>query len=59
MKANEKDKLAAKALKKLAGAMADIAFGSVSVCGMHQPKEPVRICRKWKDTVLLAYSIAR
>jgi len=39
-KANKK---AASIIKKIAETMADITYGSASIWGMHQPKEPKKL----------------
>lgn len=44
-KANNK---VAKAIKNVAGIMADIACGSASVWGMYQPKEPKKLDKSKK-----------
>lgn len=40
------NKVVAKSVKKVAEIMADISFGSASVWGMHQMKEPARRIKK-------------
>lgn len=40
------NKTVAKSVKKIAEIMADISFGSASVWGMHQMKEPVKKINK-------------
>lgn len=42
------NKNTAKAIKKIAGAMANIACGSASVWGMYQPKEPKKLDKSKK-----------
>lgn len=42
MDKNKSMKTVALVVKKIAGTMADIAYGTASVCGMHQPKEPAK-----------------